>query len=85
MKTKTFMLALLAFAMASFLLVHFGMIWAFGQFYIYESNSLVLILETVLIVVILGFAFYCLLEQVRYSWKSVENKNRITRAGRIER
>jgi hypothetical protein len=64
MKAKVYILALLALAMASFLLVNFGLIWAYGRFYIFESNPLVLILETTLIVAILVFSFYCLLEQI---------------------
>jgi hypothetical protein len=64
MKIKIYLLSLLTFAMASFLLVHFGLIWVFGRFYIYESNPLVLFLETTLIVAILGFSLYCLMEQL---------------------
>ena len=64
MKTKVYILALLAVAMSSFLLIHFGLIWAYGRFYIFESNPLVLILETTLIVAILAFSFYCLIEQI---------------------
>ena len=55
----------MALAMSTFLLVHFGMIWAYGRFYIYESNPLILILETTMMVAILSFSFYCLVEQVR--------------------
>jgi hypothetical protein len=65
MKTRVYVLSLLALAMASFLLVHFGLIWTYGKFYIYESNPVVLILETTGIVAILGFSFYCLMEQLR--------------------
>jgi hypothetical protein len=65
MKIRVYVLSLLAFAMASFLLVHFGLIWAYGRFYIYESNPLVLILETTMMVAILSFSFYCLMEQLR--------------------
>jgi hypothetical protein len=64
MRIKIYVLSLLAFAMGSFLLLHFGMIWAYGKFYIYESNQLVLLLETVLMVAILAFSFYCLVEQI---------------------
>jgi hypothetical protein len=65
MKIRVYVLSLLALAMASFLLVHFGLIWTYGKFYIYESNPVVLILETSGIVAILGFSFYCLVEQLR--------------------
>jgi hypothetical protein len=65
MTLRVCILGLLAFAMASFLLCHFGLIWAYGNFYIYESNHLVLILETTMMVVILGFSTYCIAEQLR--------------------
>jgi hypothetical protein len=58
-------LALLAFAMASFLLLNFGFIWAYGNYNIYENNRWVLISETTLMVVILGFSTYCMAEQLR--------------------
>ena len=59
------MLALLAFAMASFLLLHFGFIWLYGRFYIYESSRLMLLLETVMMVAVLGFSVFCMAEQLR--------------------
>jgi hypothetical protein len=65
MKMRIYLLSLLALAMASFLLVHFGMIWVYGRFYVYVSNPVVLILETAGIAAILGFSFYCLLGQLR--------------------
>ena len=63
--------------MASFLLVHFGLIWAYGRFYIYESNPLVLILETTMIVAILTFGFYCLVDQLRFTRRPAENNGSI--------
>jgi len=65
MTLRICLLALLAFAMASFLLFHFGSIWAYGNFFIYESNRLVLILETTMMVAILGFSAFCMAEQLR--------------------
>ena len=62
---KEYALALVSIAMASFLLVHFAMIWVYGKFYIYESNPAVLLLETTLMVAILGFSCFCLLSQLR--------------------
>jgi hypothetical protein len=58
-------LSLAAFSMAVFLLFHFAMIWAYGRFYIYESNIWVLFLETTLIAGILAFSSYCLIEYLR--------------------
>ncbi len=65
MKIKVYILALLAVAMATFLLVHFGMIWTYGRFYIAEPNTPVLCLETVMMTAIFGFSFYCLIDQLR--------------------
>ena len=67
MKTtfKIYTLALLTFALASFLLLHFTLIWVYGKFYIYESNVLVLVSETTLIVAIICFSVLCLAEQLR--------------------
>lgn len=65
MKTRTYILALLVFAMGSFLLVHFGLIWAYGRFYIYESNPAILLFETTMMVAILAFSCYCIIEQMR--------------------
>ena len=65
MRYKGCVLALVACAMATFLLVHFGMIWAYGRFYIYESNPLVLLLETTLVVATLAFSSYCLIAYIK--------------------
>ena len=62
---KIYTLALLSLAMATFLLVHFALIWVYGMFYIFESNILVLTMETTMMVAILCFSLYCLLEQLR--------------------
>ena len=62
---KNYTLALVSIAMASFLLIHFALIWAYGKFYIYESNPVVLALETTMIVAILSFSLFCLVEQLR--------------------
>ena len=65
MKIRIYLLSVLSLAMASFLLVHFGMIWAYGRFYIYESNPVILVLETLAMVAVLGFSFYCMMEQLQ--------------------
>ena len=67
MKNKIYILAVLSLAMASFLLVHFGLIWAYGRYYIYESNIVVLVLETTFIAAILTFSLFCIIEQLRRS------------------
>ena len=52
MKTtlRMYILSLFTFAMATFLLIHFGLIWEYGKFYIYESSRRVLVAETIGIV-----------------------------------
>ena len=56
---RTSVLALLAFGMALVLLIHFGLIWIYGRFYIAESNTFILLAETAFIVSILTFSGYC--------------------------
>ncbi len=62
---KTYLLGLMSLSMASFLLVHFAMIWAWGRFYVYESSPVVLSLETTMVVAMLFFSVYCVLEQLQ--------------------
>jgi hypothetical protein len=62
---RTSVLALLAVAMATVLLIHFGCIWVFGSFYIRESNMYVLLAETSIIFSILAFSFYCFVRELR--------------------
>jgi hypothetical protein len=64
-KLQIYTLALVSVAMAVFLLVHFALIWVYGKFYIYESNHLVLFLETTMMVSILCFSICCLGEQLK--------------------
>ena len=64
MNIRTYFLAVLAFAMASFLLVNFGLIVFYGRVLIYESNPVVLTLEITLITAILTFCSYCLVREV---------------------
>ena len=65
MRVKNYILAVLAFAMASFLLIHFGLIAVYGRYYIYESNPLILVSEITLIVAIMAFSSYCIIDQLR--------------------
>ncbi len=62
---RTCILALLAFAMAAFLLYDFGMIWLFGRFYVYEPNQIILVLETITTIAVLVFSGFCWTEQMR--------------------
>lgn len=65
MNIRVYFLAVLALGMASFLLLNFALILAYGRIFIYESNPLVLISEITLIVAILMFGFYCLIEEIK--------------------
>jgi len=62
---RTYALALMSLAMATFLLIHFALIWVYGKYYIYESNLLVLLLETIVMSVMLCFSFFCIVEQLQ--------------------
>jgi hypothetical protein len=62
---RVYTLALMSFAMATFLLINFALIWAYGKLYVYESNHIVLVMETVLMVAILFFSLNCMVEQLR--------------------
>jgi len=62
---RVYTLALMSFAMATFLLINFALIWTCGMLYVYESNRVVLLLETAMILVILSFSLICMVEQLR--------------------
>ena len=64
MKIETSLLSLLTFAMASLLLVHFGLLWASGRLHFYAANPLVLLMEIAITVAILGFNLHWLLGQL---------------------
>jgi len=65
MRLRIYILSLLAFGMALCLLFHFGCIWVFEEFYICEPNTLILTIETVLMIAITLFSFYCIIDQIR--------------------
>jgi hypothetical protein len=69
MKTRSnirvYTLALMSFAMATFLLINFALIWTCGKLYVYESNRVVLLFETAMILVILSFSLICMVDQLR--------------------
>jgi hypothetical protein len=65
MKLQTYVLSLFAIGMALFLLANVGMIWLYGRFYIYESSTVILSMETAMMVGILAFSAYCAVNQLR--------------------
>ena len=64
-RLRVILLALIAISMASFVLCHFACIWIYGEFYIYESNTYILTLETMMIVASLGFSTYCIIREIQ--------------------
>jgi hypothetical protein len=65
MKIRVLFLSLLASGMALFLLLHFGLIWIYGQVRIFEPNIWILAFELTMTFVILGFCTYCCIEQIK--------------------
>ncbi len=65
MRIRQLLIILSAIGMAVFLLLNFTLIWLHGQVSIYEPNVLILVCETALLVVILGFGFFSLYENLR--------------------
>ena len=72
MKLRMYILSLLASGMALCLLLHFGCIWIFGEFFICEPNQMMLIIETVMMLAILGFSVGCIFDLLR-SFNSRDN------------
>ena len=70
MKFRTYILSLLAFSMAIWLLYHLACIWIYGNFFIYEPNSMILVLETVFITLCLLFSISCIVEQLKANYSS---------------
>ena len=65
MKFRIYILSLLALAMATWLLFHLACIWVYGRFFIYEPDTVVLLLETIVIVFTLAFSISCVVEQLK--------------------
>ena len=64
MKLQLYMLAILAFGMSLFLLINFIFIWQFGRVSIIQSDPLVLVADTVIVLVALAFSLYCMVRQL---------------------
>ena len=67
--------------MAIWLLYHLACIWIYGSFFIYEPNTLVLLLETVFIALCLVFSISCIVEQlkanIRSKWIQADSDDKI--------
>jgi len=60
MKLRKCLLSVLAVGMGTCLLSNFISIWIFGKYYIYESNRLILVIETLMMVIIIAFSLFSL-------------------------
>jgi ABC-type nickel/cobalt efflux system permease component RcnA len=58
MKFRELLISVLAVGMAACLLSYLVSIWVFGKFYIFESNKLILTIETLMLLAIIGFGLY---------------------------
>lgn len=61
MTLKEVIASCLVIALGIILIVHFTLFWVYGGVFIYESNKIILTLETVMSVAIIGFGFERLL------------------------
>lgn len=55
MALKEALASCLVIALGVILAVHFSLFWIYGGVFIYESNKVILLIETVMSVTILGF------------------------------
>ena len=65
MTLKEVVASCLVIALGIILIVHFALFWAYGGVFIYESNKIILTLETIMSVAIIGFGFERLLSSSR--------------------
>jgi hypothetical protein len=78
MKFRVYVLSLLALAMAIWLLFHLACIWVYGRFFIHESNTLILLLETIAILFTVAFSISCVLEQLKVKKINQNGFNRMS-------
>jgi len=66
---KDVLASCLVIALGIILGVHFALFWMHGGVYIYESNKVILVLETVMSIAILGFGVERLLASASRRYK----------------
>jgi len=69
MPIKQIVASCLVIALGIILAVHFALFWVHGGVYIYESNKVILLLETVMSIAILGFGVERLLTSANERYK----------------
>ncbi len=65
MTIKDVIASCLVIALGIILVMHFAFFWVYGGVYIYESNKVILLLETVMSITILGFGVERLLASAK--------------------
>jgi hypothetical protein len=84
MTLKEVIASSLVIALGLILIIHFTLFWIYGGVFIYESNKVILALETIMSIGIIGFGFERLISI--YSRKPVRvEKQKQTSAERQER
>lgn len=81
MTLKEVVASCLVIALGIILIVHFALFWVYGGVFIYESNRVILTLETIMSVLIIGFGFERLLSS---STTRVSRKSRAKRQALAE-
>ena len=69
MTIKDIVASCLVIALGIILVLHFALFWVYGGVYIYESNKVVLLVETVMSIAILGFGVERLLTFANEGYK----------------
>jgi len=69
MSIKEIVAPCLVIALGIILVIHFALFWMYGGVYIYESNKVILLLETVMSIAILGFGVERLLASANEGYK----------------
>jgi hypothetical protein len=66
MKLRKCLISILAIGMGACLLSNFVSIWIFGKYYIYESNRMILGIETLMMIIIISYSLFSLFSDFRY-------------------
>jgi hypothetical protein len=68
MTLKDVLASSLVIALGIILIIHFTLFWIYGGVFIYESNKIILALETAMSITIIGFGFERLLSTSRQKY-----------------
>lgn len=81
MTLKDAIASCLVIALGIILIIHFALFWVYGGVFIYESNKIILTLETIMSVLIIGFGFERLLSS---SFNKLNKKTKIKKQATTE-